>query len=226
MMPRQNMQQAAVDGTGSHPGQAASADEEGQTNTQTKPEQDICTRTRLDLHRHWPPAANGHHSPLSLSFRSGGGDKSTRISWQQSRLCLLDGPIIITWRMLLRAGCRRICMYGRDSDGHPLPLGRGGEWWWWVGRGLMTDEEPVQVANWHGSVQSIHRTSHLMAAMADYTAYFLPHVEKKGLFQQWAPLLALALPPITLSVTHHHHHRREEKRRVRVRPAAHAFPWK
>lgn len=42
------------------------------------------------------------------------------------------------------------CMYARDSDGHPLPLGRGGEWWWWVGRGLMTDEEPVQVANWLG----------------------------------------------------------------------------
>lgn len=110
------------------------------------------------------------------------------------------------------------CMYARDSDGHPLPLGRGGEWWWWVGRGLMTDEEPVQVANWHGSVQSIHRTSHLMAAMADYTAYFLPHVEKKGLFQQWAPLLALALPSslcLSLIIIIIEEKRREESVSVR-----------
>lgn len=214
-MPRQNMQQAAVDGTGSHPGQAASADDEGQTNTHTPTkqwEQDICTRTRLDLHRHWPPAANGHHSPLSLSFRSGGGDKSTRISWQQSRLCLLDGPIIITWRMLLRAGC--CCHWGGEGSG-------GGGW-----GEERTDEEPVQVANWHGSVQSIHRTSHLMAAMADYTAYFLPHVEKKGPVSTVGSFTCPCPPLITLSVTHHHHHRREEKRRVRVRPAAHAFPWK
>jgi hypothetical protein len=226
MMPRQNMQQAAVDGTGSHPGQAASADEEGQTNTQTKPEQDICTRTRLDLHRHWPPAANGHHSPLSLSFRSGGGDKSTRISWQQSRLCLLDQSSSHGECCCARGVVVYVCMHARDSDGHPLPLGRGGEWWWWVGRGLMTDEEPVQVANWHGSVQSIHRTSHLMAAMADYTAYFLPHVEKKGPVSTVGSFTCPCPPLITLSVTHHHHHRREEKRRVHVRPAAHAFPWK
>lgn len=223
-MPRQNMQQAAVDGTGSHPGQAASADEEGQTNTQTKPEQDICTRTRLDLHRHWPPArpmAIIHLSLFPLRRRRQ-IDKDILAAKQ----ALFTGPIIITWRMLLRAGCRRICMYGRDSDGHPLPLGRGGEWWWWVGRGLMTDEEPVQVANWHGSVQSIHRTSHLMAAMADYTAYFLPHVEKKGPVSTVGSFTCPCPPLITLSVTHHHHHRREEKRRVHVRPAAHAFPWK
>jgi hypothetical protein len=189
-------------------------------------------RSRTYVHvRAWICIAIGHPrgqwpSFTSLSFRSGGGDKSTRISWQQSRLCLLDQSSSHGECCCARGVVVYVCMHARDSDGHPLPLGRGGEWWWWVGRGLMTDEEPVQVANWHGSVQSIHRTSHLMAAMADYTAYFLPHVEKKGPVSTVGSFTCPCPPLITLSVTHHHHHRREEKRRVHVRPAAHAFPWK
>lgn len=184
-------------------------------------EQDICTRTRLDLHRHWPPAANGHHSPLSLSAPAAAtnrqgypGSKAGFVYWTNHHHMANVVARGVSSYMY--------CMYARDSDGHPLPLGRGGEWWWWVGRGLMTDEEPVQVANWLGSVQSIHRTSHLMAAMADYTAYFLPHVEKKGPVSTVGSFTCPCPPLITLSVTHHHHHRREEKRRVRVRPAAHA----
>lgn len=147
-------------------------------------------------------AANGHHSPLSLSAPAAAtnrqgypGSKAGFVYWTNHHH-----------------------MANVVARGVLLPLGRGGEWWWWVGRGLMTDEEPVQVANWHGSVQSIHRTSHLMAAMADYTAYFLPHVEKKGLFQQWAPLLALALPSslcLSLIIIIIEEKRREESVSVR-----------
>lgn len=189
-------------------------------------------RSRTYVHvRAWICIAIGHPRPMAIIHlslyplrRRRQIDKDILAAKQ----ALFTGPIIITWRMLLRAGCRRICTVCMPVTATATHCHWGGEGSGGGGWGEeRTDEEPVQVANWHGSVQSIHRTSHLMAAMADYTAYFLPHVEKKRpCFNSGLLYLPLPLPPITLSVTHHHHHRREEKRRVHVRPAAHAFPWK
>lgn len=165
-------------------------------------------RSRTYVHvRAWICIAIGHPRPMAIIHlslyplrRRRQIDKDILAAKQ----ALFTGPIIITWRMLLRAGC--CCHWGGEGSG-------GGGW-----GEERTDEEPVQVANWHGSVQSIHRTSHLMAAMADYTAYFLPHVEKKGLFQQWAPLLALALPSslcLSLIIIIIEEKRREESVSVR-----------
>lgn len=197
-MPRQNMQHAAVDGTGSHPGQAASTDDEVQPVSQThttKPEQDICTHVRA-----WIWIAIGHPRPMAiihLSLSLFSLRRRRQIDKDILRLCLLDQSSSHGECCCARGVVVYVCMpvtatathWGEGSGG-----GGGGGW-----EEERTDEEPVQVANWHGSVQSIHRTS--------------PHGGGNGRLHSVlpSPCRKMALLYLPLPSPHHHHHRREEK---------------